>query len=219
MRRGYCTAAMLATLTLWGSLAVAGPVLIESGALQGVTSNGLTVYKGVPYAAPPLGNLRWREPKSVAPWKGLRKADSFAPACLQKGVSMPGEKPSPVSEDCLYLNIWTPARRATDHLPVIVWIHGGGYSNGSASMPLYWGDRLAHKGVIVVTIAYRLYRRFVPCRGGHAQHRNVPGGANSVICAPWPSIRATAQPCSPRPAPASARRWEAMLGQPSGCAT
>ena len=73
MRRGYCTAAMLATLTLWGSLAVAGPVLIESGALQGVTSNGLTVYKGVPYAAPPLGNLRWREPKSVAPWKGLRK--------------------------------------------------------------------------------------------------------------------------------------------------
>ena len=69
---------------------------------------------------------------------------------------MPGERPSPVSEDCLYLNIWTPARRATDHLPVIVWIHGGGYSNGSASMPLYWGDRLAHKGVVLVTIAYRL---------------------------------------------------------------
>ena len=69
---------------------------------------------------------------------------------------MPGETPPAVSEDCLYLNIWTPAKTAHEHLPVIVWIYGGGYINGSASMPLYWGDRLAHKGVIVVTIAYRL---------------------------------------------------------------
>jgi para-nitrobenzyl esterase len=75
---------------------------------------------------------------------------------MQKGVSMPGETPPAVSEDCLYLNIWTPATRASERLSVIVWIHGGGYSNGSASMPLYWGDRLAHKGVIVVTVAYRL---------------------------------------------------------------
>ena len=78
------------------------------------------------------------------------------PACMQVGVSMPGETPPKVSEDCLYLNIWTPAKTAHEHLPVIVWIYGGGYINGSASMPLYWGDRLAHKGVIVVTIAYRL---------------------------------------------------------------
>ena len=68
---------------------------------------------------------------------------------------MPGEKPPAVSEDCLYLNIWTPAK-ADGHLPVMVWIHGGGYTNGSASMPLYWGDRLAQRGVIVVTVAYRL---------------------------------------------------------------
>ncbi len=187
--------------------------------MSGVSANGLSVYKGFPFAAPPVGDLRWRPPTPAAPWTGTRKADTFAPACMQVGASMPGETPPAVSEDCLYLNIWTPADRPEEHLPVIVWIYGGGYINGSASMPLYWGDRLAHKGVIVVTIAYRLYRRFVPCRGGHAQHRNVPGGANSVICAPWPSIRATAQPCSPRPAPASARRWEAMLGQPSGCAT
>jgi para-nitrobenzyl esterase len=75
---------------------------------------------------------------------------------MQEGVSMPGETPPKVSEDCLYLNIWTPLKSAHERLPVIVWIYGGGYINGSASMPLYWGDRLSHKGVIVVTIAYRL---------------------------------------------------------------
>jgi para-nitrobenzyl esterase len=82
----------------------------------------------------------------------------FAPACMQAGVSMPGETPPAVSEDCLYLNIWTPAKAKTarEHLPVIVWIYGGGYITGSAAMPLYWGDRLAQKGVIVVTTAYRL---------------------------------------------------------------
>jgi para-nitrobenzyl esterase len=75
---------------------------------------------------------------------------------MQVGVSMPGETPPAVSEDCLYLNIWTPARKNRERLPVIVWIYGGGYINGSASMPLYWGDRLAHRGVILVSIAYRL---------------------------------------------------------------
>jgi para-nitrobenzyl esterase len=148
-----------ACLVIWAlctSLILARPVLVESGPLQGVQADGLTIYKGIPYAAAPLGTLRWREPQPVLPWKGLLKADAFAPACMQKGVSMPGETPPSVSEDCLYLNIWTPARKASMRLPVIVWIHGGGYSNGSASMPLYWGDRLADKGVIVVTVAYRL---------------------------------------------------------------
>ncbi len=128
----------------------------ESGAISGVRAGGLSVYKGVPFAAQPVGGLRWRPPMPVAPWTGTRKADAFAPACMQVGVSMPGETPPAVSEDCLYLNIWTPANSPREHLPVIVWIYGGGYINGSASMPLYWGDRLAHKGVIVVTIAYRV---------------------------------------------------------------
>ena len=69
---------------------------------------------------------------------------------------MPGETPPATSEDCLYLNLWTPARRARERLPVLVWIHGGGYTNGSASMPLYWGDALARRGIVVVTVAYRL---------------------------------------------------------------
>jgi para-nitrobenzyl esterase len=131
-------------------------VLTESGAISGIRESGLSIYKGVPFAAPPVGDLRWRPPAPVVPWTGTRKTDAFAPACIQTGVSMPGEKPPTVSEDCLYFNIWTPAKSVHEDLPVIVWIYGGGYINGSASMPLYWGDRLAHKGVIVVTIAYRL---------------------------------------------------------------
>jgi para-nitrobenzyl esterase len=131
-------------------------VVTAAGALLGIRESGLNVYKGVPFAAPPVGDLRWRPPVQAAAWNGTRRADAFAPACMQRGVSMPGETPPPVSEDCLYLNIWTPASSAHARLPVIVWIYGGGYRNGSASMPLYWGDRLAHKGVIVVTAAYRL---------------------------------------------------------------
>lgn len=134
----------------------ATPVQVETGSLEGVVEGSLTVYRGVPFAAAPLGDLRWRPPQRPAPWKGVRHASSFAPACLQKGVSMPGEAPPATSEDCLYLNIWTPARTAQQRLPVMVWIHGGGYTNGSASMPLYWGDRLAQRGIVVVTIAYRL---------------------------------------------------------------
>lgn len=128
----------------------------ESGTISGVSDSGLSVYKGIPFAAPPVGDLRWRPPSPVAPWTGTRKADAFAPACMQDSVSMPGETPPKVSEDCLYLNLWTPAKSAHEHLPVIVWIYGGGFISGSSSMPLYWGDRLAHKGVIVVTIAYRV---------------------------------------------------------------
>jgi para-nitrobenzyl esterase len=138
------------------SVAAAQQALTESGTIFGVRESQLSVYKGVPFAVPPVGDLRWRPPAHVAPWTGIRKADTFAPACMQVGVSMPGETPPAVSEDCLYLNIWTPAKTVQEQLPVIVWIHGGGYKNGSASMPLYWGDRLAHKGVVVVTIAYRL---------------------------------------------------------------
>ena len=156
MRIRWYTAAWIVFLLHFVGTALASPVAIESGTLEGVHADGLTVYKGVPFAAAPVGDLRWQSPQPVQPWSGVRKADTFAPACMQKGVSMPGETPPPVSEDCLYLNIWTPTRVASEHLPVLVWIYGGGYTNGSASMPLYWGDRLAHKGVIVVTIAYRL---------------------------------------------------------------
>ena len=147
---------LLAAAANLSTAAVNRKVLTESGTISGVSANGLSVYKGIPFAAPPVGDLRWRQPMRAAAWTGTRKADAFAPACMQVGVSMPGETPPAVSEDCLYLNIWAPANGLRKRLPVIVWIYGGGYVNGSASMPLYWGDRLAHKGVIIVTIAYRL---------------------------------------------------------------
>ncbi|HEY5047861.1 MAG TPA: carboxylesterase family protein [Rhizomicrobium sp.] len=134
--------------------AAAAPVAIESGAVEGIRDRSLLEYKGIPYAAPPVGALRWRETQPVAPWTGIRNAKAFAPACMQSGVSMPGETPPAISEDCLYLNIWTPAR--AKNLPVIVWIYGGGFFNGSASMPLYRGDRLARRGAIVVTFGYRV---------------------------------------------------------------
>jgi para-nitrobenzyl esterase len=151
-QRGYIGISLWLLVTA----AWAKPVQVDSGAVEGVTQGDLTVYSGIPFAAPPVGDLRWREPQPVVPWGGTRRATSFAPACMQRGVSMPGEQPPVTSEDCLYLNIWTPANAQGKKLPVIVWIHGGGYKNGSASMPLYWGDRLAQRGVILVTIAYRL---------------------------------------------------------------
>ncbi|MBV6324590.1 carboxylesterase family protein [Duganella sp. HSC-15S17] len=151
----WCRMATLLALLAWG-WAQAAPVMTTDGALAGRRQDGVDVYRGIPFALPPLGQWRWRPPQPVPAWRGVRDAGSFAPACMQQGVAMPGERAPQVSEDCLYLNLWTPPRRAGQRLPVIVWIHGGGYANGSASMPLYHGDRLARRGVLVVTVAYRL---------------------------------------------------------------
>ncbi|HUO97273.1 MAG TPA: carboxylesterase family protein [Rhizomicrobium sp.] len=147
----FVWAMVLAAACAIGAQAAA---VVTGGAVEGVGEDGLTVYKGIPFAAPPLGELRWRAPQPVHPWNGVRKADRFAPACMQTGVSMPGEAPPQTSEDCLYLNIWAPS--GAKKLPVIVWIYGGGFTNGSAAMPLYRGDGLARKGAIVVTFGYRV---------------------------------------------------------------
>jgi len=154
-RNSHCVCALAAAIAL-GHSAYAQTVVTESGVLSGSLERGVAVYRGVPFAAPPVGPMRWRPPAPAPRWQGTRKADSFAPACMQEGVSMPGETPPALSEDCLYLNIWAPRSTHAQKLPVIVWIYGGGYRNGSAAMPLYWGDRLARKGVVVVTIAYRI---------------------------------------------------------------
>ena len=148
-------AKLIAAAMLLASIGTAHAADTESGRVEGVREQDLTVYKGIPFAAPPTGDLRWRPPQPVRPWTGTRPAKTFAPACMQTGVSMPGETPPATSEDCLALNIWTPAE-APSHAPVLVWIYGGGFDNGSASMPLYWGDRLAKRGIVVVTVAYRV---------------------------------------------------------------
>ncbi|HEX8469536.1 MAG TPA: carboxylesterase family protein [Brevundimonas sp.] len=133
-------------------------VVTASGRLKGDSDAGIVRYLGVPYARPPVGDLRWRDPQPVGTWTDVRDASRFAPACPQTGVSMPGEPPSSTSEDCLYLNLWTPADAGPNSQPhpVIVWIPGGGLTNGSTSIPLYDGAALARRGVIVVTVAYRL---------------------------------------------------------------
>jgi hypothetical protein len=114
MRKRWRFAGVVVAAAHVACVAVAQQVLTESGAISGVRESGLSVYKGVPFAAPPVGDLRWRPPVHVAPWTGTRKSDAFAPACMQVGVSMPGETPPAVSEDCLYLNIWTPTKRVQE---------------------------------------------------------------------------------------------------------
>lgn len=138
------------------SASFAAPIKTASGLVSGVTSDGLIVFKGIPFAAPPVGDLRWRAPRPVTPWTGVRKADRFPPECMQTGSYPPDAPPEATSEDCLYLNIWKPVIADNTKLPVMVWIYGGGLANGSASTLLYAGDMLARKGVIVVTLNYRL---------------------------------------------------------------
>ena len=110
-------------------------VATASGAVRGLEERGVTVYRGIPYAAPPVGELRWRAPQPVAPWRETREAYRFSKACPQDGSPVPGTPPEATSEDCLYLNVWTPTEHGTEPLPVIVWLHGGSNLNGSASAP------------------------------------------------------------------------------------
>lgn len=131
-------------------------VSTDSGPVQGVQQGDSTIYEGMPFAAPPVGELRWRAPQSVAPWSALKVLDHFGPNCMQKGMYPSDQPTGEVSEDCLYLNLWVPAHAAGEKLPVMVWIYGGGLDNGSGSIPLYHGDVLAQRGVIVVTFNYRL---------------------------------------------------------------
>jgi len=127
------------------------PVRVEEGLLQGTSEDGLTVYKGIPFAAPPVGDLRWRAPQPAAKWDSVRQATKFAPGPIQAWGAPAGK-----SEDCLYLNVWTPAKSASDRIPVLVWIYGGGFNGGSTSEPIYSGENLAKKGVVLVSIAYRV---------------------------------------------------------------
>jgi para-nitrobenzyl esterase len=134
------------------------PVRAQSGLVQGTVVNGVRVYKGIPFAAPPLGDLRWAPPQPPKAWKGVLHADKYADACMQVPIVERdlGLDPVTPNEDCLYLNVWTPAKSASARLPVMVWIYGGGFTIGATSMTQYDGENLAHKGVVLVSIAYRL---------------------------------------------------------------
>ena len=132
------------------------PARTGDGLLQGVRQGDVIVYKGVPFGAPPTGELRWRAPQPVKPWAGVRKADAFGPGCIQPEPppTSPG-RGGTYSEDCLYLNVWRPAE-AKGPLPVMVWFYGGGFTGGSAAWDLFDAANLARHGVMVVTFNYRL---------------------------------------------------------------
>src|SRR5277367_2733632 len=137
--------------------AITDPVKTENGPVSGIAgaNSDVRVYKGIPFAAPPVGDLRWHAPKAAANWEGTRAADKFGPICMQRTGGVGGARSNvQMSEDCLYLNVYTSANTAKDKRPVMVWIHGGALTSGAGSV--YDGEALTKKGVVVVTINYRL---------------------------------------------------------------
>jgi para-nitrobenzyl esterase len=141
-----------------GNSGANGTITVDGGSIQGALEDGIQSYKGIPYAAPPVGNLRWKAPQSVVPWTGTRAAVEFGAVCPQAPYaadSIYASPPEKQSEDCLFLNVWTAAKAGAKR-PVMVWIHGGALTRGSSSNRTYDGRALAKKGVVLVTINYRL---------------------------------------------------------------
>ena len=130
---------------------------VANGMLEGVNESGIRTFKGIPYAAPPTGNLRWREPQPAVNWTGIRKADHFGPRAMQLPLFSDMQfRSDGVSEDCLYLNVWTPAKTGNEHLPVLVYFYGGGFVAGDGSEYRYDGESMARHGIVAVTVNYRL---------------------------------------------------------------
>jgi len=153
----------LLSLTLTASVAIAqlngeAPrVKITNGTLEGINESGIKTFKGVPFAAPPAGDLRWKEPQPVKDWTGVRKADKFGPRAMQLPVF--GDmnfRSDGMNEDCLYLNVWTPAKTGNEKLPVLVYFYGGGFMAGDGSELRYDGESMARRGIVTVTVNYRL---------------------------------------------------------------
>lgn len=165
MSKIFCQLIFILFLAFTAAHAQIDTVRVEGGVLIGLSDKNSEVvaYKGIPYAAPPVGQLRWQVPHLVSDWDGVIKADEFGPACMQyppeRGSFYQKEfypEQEPQSEDCLYLNVWTAATSTDEKRPVMLWIHGGAFSQGSGSLPTFNGQAFAQKGVVLVTINYRL---------------------------------------------------------------
>jgi para-nitrobenzyl esterase len=161
---GFLFAVGLLAAACGDNAASDGPVRTEAGLVSGTPGavEGVLAFKNIPFAAAPVGDLRWQPPHPVEPWDGVRPGDAFGPVCMQPrgegrvNVSVDLPDSPPQSEDCLTLNVWTPAESADERLPVMVWIFGGAYYEGAGSSPHNHGDHLAAKGVVLVTFNYRL---------------------------------------------------------------
>src|SRR4051794_16706879 len=134
-------------------------VKTNSGVLESSVppKDGVRSFKGIPFAQPPTGDLRWREPQPLRNWEGVRSADQFGPRCMQRTTPNADYwfRSNGMSEDCLYLNVWTPAKSETAKLPVLFYVFGGGFQNGDGSEPRYDGENMARKGMVAVSINYR----------------------------------------------------------------
>lgn len=140
-------------------------IKVEGGMISGTTDSSGTIhiFKGIPFAAPPVNELRWKAPQPVVPWKGIKKCNAFGPSPMQGNPVAFGPwseeyliPKEPISEDCLYLNVWTGSSSANEKRPVLVWIYGGGFMSGGSGVPIYDGEAMAKKGVIFVSINYRV---------------------------------------------------------------
>ena len=161
----FALALTLGTVSFKNSANNMEVIKTEAGQISGVinTSGDVYAFKGIPFAAPPVGDLRWKEPQPVKPWGGIRKCESFGPSPMQATpipFSMWSEEflipKEPINEDCLYLNVWTGAKSVAEKRPVIVWIYGGGFLSGGSAVPIYDGEAMAKKGIVFVSINYRV---------------------------------------------------------------
>ncbi|MBT8178795.1 MAG: carboxylesterase family protein [Eudoraea sp.] len=161
MRKGILGLVLIlsASITAQEIVDNATKVKTELGVIRGVNEGDVDSFKGIPYAAPPVGAFRWRPPQPLTPWEGELDASEFGSNCAQSGWgAAPGTISEGSSEDCLYLNLWKPAGTEAKNLPVMVWIHGGAFVGGSGSGPGTFGDKFAKQGIILVTLNYRLGR-------------------------------------------------------------
>ncbi|HEU0185693.1 MAG TPA: carboxylesterase family protein, partial [Blastocatellia bacterium] len=159
MNKRLFTPAILLALTLSSWALAQERVKTANGILEGVgdKNSGIRSFKGVPFAEPPVGDSRWKPPQPVKNWQGERKADKFGPRCMQRPIY--GDmnfRSNGMSEDCLYLNVWTPAKSGGEKLPVLVYFFGGGFMAGDGSEGRYDGESMAKKGIVAITVNYRL---------------------------------------------------------------
>src|SRR5215471_14643556 len=156
--------AIMCASTLAGSTFAQDRVKTANGVVEGTAEKSASekgaavrTFKGIPFAAPPVGDLRWQAPQPVKDWDGVRKADQFGPRCMQRPIfGDMGFRSNGMSEDCLYLNVWTPAKSARERLPVLVYFYGGGFVAGDGSEARYQGESMAGKGIVALTVNYRL---------------------------------------------------------------
>ncbi len=158
VHRAFAVVALLLTAAGAAHAQSAPRVATVAGTVEGATVDGVRTFRGIPYAAAPVGDLRWHAPEPAAPWAGVRSAIAFGKACPQdRAVSLDqAGDPGPTSEDCLTLNVWTPRAEPGDKLPVMVWIHGGALVIGAGSQNVFDGKALARRSVVVVTFNYRI---------------------------------------------------------------